>query len=100
MKEVILARAIQNGASGCVKLFDIAAKKIGYPNLSYVDDEYFDEKIINTIYDYLIVECDLSEPDASGIWRSPDDFCHGSKNIILALRSRFVRERTDAIAML
>ncbi|MBQ7630458.1 MAG: N-acetylmuramoyl-L-alanine amidase, partial [Selenomonadaceae bacterium] len=79
LKAVILSRAVQNGASGCVKLFEIAAKKMGYPNLSYVDDEYFDEKIINAIYDYLIVECDLSEPDASGIWRSPDDFCHGAR---------------------
>ncbi len=100
LKAVILSRAIQNGASGCVKLFDIACNKIGQPNLSYIDDKWFDKDLINAIYDYLIVECDLSQPDGYGIWRSPDDFCHGNKNIILALRSRFVRERADALELL
>ena len=78
----------------------LACKKLGHPNLSYVDDAWFDGKLINAIYDYLIVECDLSKPDDSGIWRSEDDFCHGSKQIILALRSRFIRERADALALL
>lgn len=100
IKAVILSRSVQNGASGCADLFEIACSKMGYPNLSYIDDKRFDKDLINAIYDYLIVECDLSEPDRNGIWRSPDDFCHGSKNIILALRSRFVRERADALALL
>lgn len=100
LKAVVLSRAIQNGASGCTTLFEIAVKKMSYPNLSYVDDSYFDKDIINAVYDYLIVECDLSAPDHDGVWRSPDNFCHGSKNIILALRSRFIRERADALALL
>ena len=100
MKAVILSRAVQNGVSGCAKLFEIACKKLGHPNLSYVDDGWFDGDLIGAIYDYLIVECDLSKPDGKGIWRSPDDFCHGSKQIILALRSRFTRERADALALL
>ena len=100
LKAVVFARAVQNGPSGCAKLFTLAVQKLGYPNLSYVDSDYFDGDLIGAIYDYLIVECDLSKPDSSGIWRSPDDFCHGSKSIILALRSRFVRERADALAML
>lgn len=100
LKAVVLSRAIQNGASGCCDLFEIAVRKMGYPNLSYINDMWFDSAIINNIYDYLIVECDLSEPDRNGIWRSPDDFCHGSKDIILALRSRFIRERADALEML
>lgn len=100
LKSVVLARAVQNGASGCTKLFDIACEKLGQPNLSYVDDSYFDGDLINEIYDYLIVECDLAEPDSSGVWRSPDDFCHGSKNVIIALRHRFIRERVDALAIL
>lgn len=100
LKAVVLARAVQNGATGCANLFEIACRKLNQPNLSYVDDSWFDGDLIGAIYDYLIVECDLAEPNASGIWRSPDDFCHGSKDIILALRSRFVRERADALAML
>ena len=97
IKAVILSRAVQNGVSGCAKL---ACKKLGQPNLSYVDDGWFDGDLIGAIYDYLIVECDLSKPDGKGIWRSPDNFCHGGKQIILALRSRFTRERADALALL
>lgn len=100
LKAVVLARAVQNGATGCANLFEIACRKLNQPNLSYVNDSWFDGDLIGAIYDYLIVECDLAQPDASGIWRSPDDFCHGSKDIILALRSRFVRERADALSML
>ena len=100
LKAVVLSRSVQNGPGGCVKLFKIAADKRGQPNLSYVDNSYFDGDIINAIYDFLIVECDLSKPDSQGIWRSPDDFCHGSKSIIYALRSRFIRERSDALSIL
>lgn len=99
LKAVILSRAVQNGSSGCVKLLEIAAKKIGYPNLSYVDSSWFDRQIINAVYDFLINECDLAQPDENGIWRSPKDFCHGSKRIILALRNRFIREREDALLL-
>ena len=87
-------------SSGCCDLFEIAVRKMGYPNLSYINDMWFDGAIINNIHDYLIVECDLSEPDRNGICRSPDDFCCGSKDIILALRSRFIRERSDALEIL
>lgn len=100
IKAVILSRAVQNGPSGCAKLFSIAGEKLGYSNLSYVDDKFFDDKIITVIYDYLITECDLASPGSDGIWRSPDDFCHGSKYIIDALRSRFVREKEDALNLL
>lgn len=100
LKAVILSRAVQNGSGGCVKLLEIATNKIGYPNLSYVDSSWFDRQIINAVYDYLINECDLAQPDGQCIWRSPDDFCHGSKRIILALRSRFIRERIDALSLL
>ena len=100
MKAVILSRAVQNGVSGCTKLFEISCKKLGHPNLSYIDDGWFDGDLIGAVYDYLIVECDLSKPDSNGIWRSPDNFCHGSKQIILALRSRFIRERADALSLL
>lgn len=100
LKAVLFSRAVQNGASGCTELFELAVKKIGQPNLSYVDSDWFDKDMINAVYDYLIVECDLAVPDKKGNWRSPDNFCQGSKNTILSLRSRFVRERADALAML
>lgn len=100
LKAVVFSRAVQNGQTGCKDLFVIACQKLGHPNLSYVDDAYFDEKIISAVYDYMIVECDMAQPDINGIWRSPDGFCNGSKSIILALRSRFVREKQDALDLL
>ena len=100
LKAVVFSRAVQNGVTGCKDLFIIACQKLGYPNLSYIDDAYFDEKIILAIYDFLIVECDMSVPDNNGIWKSPDGFCRGGKNIILALRSRFVREKQDALNLI
>lgn len=100
LKAVVFSRAVQNGQTGCKNLFVIACKKLGQPNLSYLDDKFFDEKIISAVYDYLIVECDMSAPDSNGIWRSPDNFVHGGKNIILALRNRFIREKQDALNLL
>lgn len=100
LKAVVLSRAVQNGPTGCVNLFDIACGKLGHPNLSYIDDSWFDGDLIGAVYDFLINESDLARPDSKGIWRSPDDFCHGSKGIIDSLRNRFVRERADALAML
>ena len=99
LKAVVFSRAVQNGQTGCKDLFVIAAHKLNQPNLSYIDDAYFDGKIISAIYDYLIVECDLAMP-VGGVWRSPDDFCHGSKHIIDALRNRFVQEKQDALDLL
>lgn len=99
LKAVVFSRAVQNGQSGCKDLFLIACQKLGQPNLSYLDDAYFDGKIISAIYDFLISECDLAMP-VGGVWRSPDDFCHGSKHIIDALRNRFIREKQDALNLL
>lgn len=101
VKAVIFSRAVQNGPSGCAKLFENAVKeKMGHPNLSYVDDIYFDKQIIQAVYDYLIDECDSAKLTSEGIWRSKNDFCHGSKYIINALRNRFVHEREDALKLL
>lgn len=100
IKAVILSRAVQNGPSGCAKLFGIVVERMGYGNLSYVDDSFYDAKVISAIYEYLIAECDLATLGADGIWRSPDDFCHGSKSIISALRNRFVHEKEDALNLL
>ncbi|MBR6012517.1 MAG: N-acetylmuramoyl-L-alanine amidase [Selenomonadaceae bacterium] len=99
LKAVVFSRAVQNGQTGCRDLFVIACQKLGQPNLSYIDDAYFDEKIISAIYDFLISECDLAMP-VDGVWRSPDDFCHGSKHIIGTLRNRFVHEKQDVLNLI
>ena len=96
-KAVVFARAIQNGVSGCVNLLYQACD---YPNLSYVDDSYFDGDLISDIYDFLIIECDSAKPDSQGVWRSPYNFVHSSQSIVAALRNRFINERKDALAML
>ena len=96
-KAVVFARAIQNGVSGCV---DLLYQACDYPNLSYVDDSYFDGDLISDIYDFLIIECDTAKPDSEGVWRSPNGFVHASKEIVEALRKRFVNERADALALL
>ena len=88
LKAVVLSRAVQNDASGCIKLFEIACRKLNQPNLSYLDNARFDKNLANAIYNFLIVECDLSQTDGS----NPDNFWHGIKNIILALRSQFLSE--------
>ena len=99
LKAVVFSRAVQNGVTGCKNLFLIACKKLGQPNLSYLDDKFFDEKIISAIYDYLIAECDLAMP-VGGVWRSPENFVHGGKNIIDAIRNRFAHEKQDALDLL
>ena len=50
IKSVIFARAIDSGVNECVELFKNACKSLNQPNLSYVDDKSFDEKLINEIY--------------------------------------------------
>lgn len=99
LKAVVLSRSIQNGPTGCTDLFIIAAEKLGKP-LSALDNADYDSDLISAIYDFLIVECDLAKPSSNGIWHSPDDFCHGGKNVIIGLRRRFVSERADALALL
>lgn len=100
LKAVVFSRAVQNGQTGCTDLFLIACENLGHPNLSYIDDAYFDDKIISAIYDFLIRECDSASPDGYGVYRSPEGFCNGSKYIVEALRSRFVREKQDALNLL
>ena len=100
MKAVILSRAVQNGPTGTKNLFVEACGKLGHPNLSYIDDSYFDYNLISTIYNFLIAECDTAHDDGTGIYRSIFGFCNGSLSVIKGLRNRFVSERNDALAML
>ncbi len=103
MRAVIFARAIQNGPAGCLELMIHAVDDVSDGNgwnLSYVDDVYFDKAMITAVYDFLVRECDYASPDEDGIWRSPDGFCNGGKSVMFGLRSRFLRERADALALL
>lgn len=50
MRDVVWSRAVQYGAGNIVEMFEEAALYLGYPNLSYVDAEKFDKKMIESIY--------------------------------------------------
>ena len=100
MRAVILSRAVQNGPTGAKNLFVEACGRLGHPNLSYVDDKYFDDDMIGAIYDFLIAECDSATQDGSGVYRSTNGYCNGSRGVIDGLRNRFVREKKDALDML
>ncbi len=103
MQAVIFARAIQHGPAGCYELMQHAMERVSMGrgwNLSYVDDPYFDAAMIDAVYDFLISECDFAAPDADDIWRSREGFCNGSRGTIFGLRSRFIREKEDARALL
>lgn len=108
MKAVLFARSVQNGMNGAVELFQEAVKYVehkngdggrGYPDLSYVDDKYFDDVMIEAIYDYLIQECELAVWQGTR-YRSPNDFVNGSGDVVEALKNRFNREKQDALDML
>ena len=100
LRAVILSRAVQNGPSGTIRLFNIACNNMGYQNLSYIDDAYFDKAFITAIYDFLIAECDSAKMTNEGIYRSTYDFCHGSINVIYGLKNRFMHEKEDALSLL
>lgn len=100
LMNVVMSRAIQNGVGGCNELFAIVCNQMGHPNLSYIDDAYFDREIIEKIYDFLIEECDNAQEDDNGIYRSPNGFCNGSQGVINGLKNRFINEKQDAIDLL
>ena len=102
MKAVILSRAVQNGANGCLQLMKHALPAVDKGrmwNLSYVDDPYFDRDMIAAIYDFLIAECDSVVP-MGGIYQSRYNFVHAGRAVVNGLRSRFVREKADALNLL
>lgn len=100
LKAVLFARAVQNGVGRIVPLFEHATKIIGQPNMSYIDDAYFDGSIIEAIYKFLREECANVNVAKDGIYRSPYDFVHGGYAVTQALASRFLRERDDAMTIL
>ena len=52
LKAVVFSRAVQNGPSGCAKLFEIAVEKLGHPNLSSVDfvNDNFHDKFVHAFF--------------------------------------------------
>ncbi len=103
MKECIFSRAVQYGAGNVVELFEEALKRLSpaYLNLSYVDDEHFDEGMIEAIYNFLIEECDNAYQLDSGIWHSPKDWCNGSYDVVkIGLKNRFESEKKDLLNLL
>lgn len=102
MKAVIISRSIQNGPTGCINLTELACTEmLEYQNLSYVDDKYFDDQLIEAIYDFLIEECDNVYYDSYyGYYQSPYKFCHGSRSVIYGLKNRFIHEKQDALNLL
>lgn len=98
MQDVIWSRAVQYSSGNIVDLFTEAVKRMGYQNLSYVDDAAFDAELITNIYDFLIDECDNTEQMASGMYHSPNDWINGSEDVVEGLRNRFENERDEALA--
>ena len=100
MKAVLFSRSVQYGPGNMVELFTIACNRLGYPNMSYIDDSAFDRKMISAIYDFLVEECDQAYNNGS-YYHSPNDWANGSYTVVkVGLRNRFVNEKEDALAML
>lgn len=101
MQAVLFSRAIQYGAGNMIELYTEAAMRLGYVNLSYVDDQYFDKEMIASIYDFLIEECDRAYNKGNGTYHSPKDWANGSYTVVKAgLKNRFVNEKADALGMM
>jgi hypothetical protein len=100
MKAVLCSRSVQYGSGNMVEQFTVACERLGYPNLSYVDDAVFDSKMISSIYDFLVEECDNASNNGS-YYHSPNDWANGSYTVVkVGLRNRFVNEKEDALSML
>lgn len=99
MKAVIFARAVQNGVTGCVNIFKSACQNLGYENLSYVDDKWFDKDFIAAIYNFLSSECNNAKP-IHDFFKSPNGFCRGTREHIDALNQQFKNESLEALKML
>lgn len=85
MKDVIWSRAVQYGAGNIVEMFTDACHALNYPNLSYVDDESFDERMIKAVY---LDVC------------STPEWTNGSPALREGLYRRFKNECADALERL
>ncbi len=100
IQSVLMSRAVQYGAENAVELFEDACDRLGYANLTYVDNISFDRQMIQSVYDLLIEECDNARQDKAGLYHSPDDWINGSRSVVLGLRNRFEHEKNDALCLL
>ena len=83
MKDVVWSRAVQYGAGNVAEMFtEACCEKLGYPNLSYVDDSNFDADMIKAIY---LQVC------------STPEWTNGSPDLRQGLYSRFERECAEAL---
>jgi hypothetical protein len=100
MQAVLLSRSVQYSAGNMVELYNEAAGRLNYQNLSYVDNTRFDYDMIANIYDFLISEC-AAAYRRNGLYHSPKDWVNGSYTVAkIGLRNRFINEKADALAML
>ena len=82
MKDIVWSRAVQYGVGNIGEMFAEACEKLGYPNLSYVDDSSFDADMIKAIY---LKVC------------STPAWTNGSPALRQGLYSRFERECEEAL---
>lgn len=85
MRDVVWSRAVQYGSGNIVEMFVEACNKLGYPNLSYVDDKAYDKAMIKAVY---LDVCSMRE------------WTNGSPALREGLYSRFNSECLDALAQL
>lgn len=101
MKAVLFSRAIQYGAGNMYELYTEAVRRMGHPNLSYVDDKTFDREMIKNIYDFLADECRNAYQLSNGNYHSPKDWANGSYTVVkVGLLNRFENEKQDALDLL
>jgi hypothetical protein len=84
MQDVVWSRAVQYGAGNIIEMWELACLRLGYPNLSYVDDISFDAAMISEIY---------------GVCKS-EEWTNGSPALRPGLYARFDAERVDALKKL
>lgn len=85
MRDVVWSRAVQYGAGNIIEMFTDACHALNYPNLSYVDNESFDERMIKAVY---LDVC------------STPEWTNGSPALREGLYNRFRSECEDALERL
>jgi len=101
IQAVIMSRSVQYSAGNIVELFTEAVHRLGYDNLSYVNDSKYDGQMISAVYDFLVDECDNATESSNGLYHSQKDWANGSYSVVkIGLKNRFINEKQDALNML
>jgi hypothetical protein len=101
VKEMVFSRAVQYGPAWAAELFAKGMKfaNPSYLNLSYIDEERFDGELIRGVYDFLICCCDTAIYNGS-VYVDKERWTCGSYEVVkIGLRTRFLREKDDLLAM-